>query len=187
MQKRSHLHLAAVLLQTTRPFGSRRFELAFLLGSVQPDCNPLSYIKGSFSARAFQGHCYSNSAPYIASRMARLRRRRRWTLWQYYTLGKLTHYLADAFTSPHNRDFSGGLAAHRRYEAELRRQLSAALSQPFRPAPPVRHCPAPHAAIEALHRQYMADDAGFSRDLTYILQATALLMDTCRPCGKAVS
>ena len=187
MQKRSHLHLAKALMHRSRPFGPRRCEMAFLLGSVQPDCNPLSYIKGSFSARAFQGHCYSNSAHYIASHMARLRRRRRWTLWQYYTLGKLTHYLADAFTSPHNRDFSGGLAAHRRYEAELRRRLSALLAGSFWPSPPVRHCPAPHAAIAALHRQYMADDVGFSRDLTYILQATALLMDTCRPYGEAVS
>lgn len=187
MQKRSHLHLAAALLRCSHSFGPRRFELAFLLGSVQPDCNPLSYLKGSFSARVFQGHCYSNSAPYIAARMDRLRRRRRWSLWQYYTLGKLTHYLADAFTSPHNRDFSGGLMAHRRYEAELRRRLSCLLSVSQRLASPTRHCPAPHAAIEALHKQYMANAVGFSRDLTYILQATTLLMETCRPCTDTIS
>ena len=181
MQKRSHFHLAAALLREIRSFGARRFDLAFLFGSVQPDCNPLSYLKGSLSARKLQGHSFSNSGRYIASRMTRLRRRRRWTIWQYYTLGKLTHYLADAFTSPHNRDFSGGLAAHRAYERELRRRLAAALAGQSWPAPPVQGCPAPDAAIEALHRRYMTADSGFQRDILYILQSTAFLMENCRP------
>ena len=104
MQKRSHKLLAATLLENVQGFQARRFELAFLFGSFQPDCNPLTYLKGSLRAYKFRGHNYSNSQRYIYSRISRLQRRERWTMWQYYTLGKLTHYLADAFTYPHNEN-----------------------------------------------------------------------------------
>ena len=50
MQKRSHKLLAATLLENTQGFQARRFELAFLFGSFQPDCNPLTYLKGSLRA-----------------------------------------------------------------------------------------------------------------------------------------
>ena len=101
MQKRSHKLLASQLLEARNGFQRRRFELAFLFGSFQPDCNPLSYLKGSIRSRTFRGHNYTNSDRYIVSRILRLQRREKvWTCWQYYTLGKLTHYLADAFTIP---------------------------------------------------------------------------------------
>ena len=98
MKKRSHTLLASALLQSQQGFSARRFELAFLFGSFQPDCNHLTYLKGSLRAYRLRGHNYSNSQPYIAAHIERLQRRERWTMWQYYTLGKLTHYLADAFT-----------------------------------------------------------------------------------------
>ena len=111
MQKRSHKLLAATLLENTQGFQARRFELAFLFGSFQPDCNPLTYLKGSLRAYKFRGHNYSNSQHYIYSRISRLQRRQRWTIWQYYTLGKLTHYLADAFTYPHNENYPDSISA----------------------------------------------------------------------------
>ena len=95
MQKRSHKLLASMLLQSQHGFAARRYELAFLFGSFQPDCNPLSYLKGSLRARKFRGHNFSNSQLYINAHIARLRQCRSWTTWQYYTLGKLTHYLAE--------------------------------------------------------------------------------------------
>lgn len=45
-------------------------------------------------------------------------------MWQYYTLGKLTHYLADAFTYPHNENYPESLIAHRQYEDDLRSYLA---------------------------------------------------------------
>ena len=42
MQKRSHTLLASALLRSRDGFDARRFELAFLFGSFQPDCNPFS-------------------------------------------------------------------------------------------------------------------------------------------------
>ena len=124
MQKRSHKLLASTLLSAQDGFSARRFELAFLFGSFQQDCNPLTYLKGSRRARNLRGHNYSNSQPYIASRIAKLQNRQRWTMWQYYTLGKLTHYLADAFTYPHNENYTESLIAHRQYEDDLRSYLA---------------------------------------------------------------
>ena len=45
MQKRSHKLLASTLLKDANGFSTRRYELAFLFGSFQPDCNPLTLEK----------------------------------------------------------------------------------------------------------------------------------------------
>ena len=103
MQKRSHKLLASALLANVQGFQSRRYELAFLLGSFQPDCNPLTYLKGSVRARLLGGHNFTNSRPYVLTRLQRLEQKDRWNLWNYYTLGKLTHYVADAFTDVYKR------------------------------------------------------------------------------------
>ena len=182
MQKRSHKLLAATLLENTQGFQARRFELAFLFGSFQPDCNPLTYLKGSLRAYKFRGHNYSNSQRYIYSRISRLQRRQRWTIWQYYTLGKLTHYLADAFTYPHNEDYPESLIAHRQYEDELRQYLAEYLeSQTLRRAKARQDLV---DAIDELHDQYMETVADMRRDVQYILRATALLMAGCLPAAS---
>ena len=46
-----------------------------------------------------------------------------------YHLGKLTHYVADAFTFPHNKKFCGSLKEHRRYEKTLHDQFSDVLQK----------------------------------------------------------
>ena len=179
LQKRSHALLASALLRSECGFTARRFRWAFLFGSFQPDCNPLSYLKGSLRASKFRGHNYTNSLPYIESRIARLQRRSSWTMWQYYTLGKLTHYLADAFTYPHNENYPESLIAHRQYEDALRLYLAAYLAHRTLQRQQIRSDVI--AAIRELHAQYMEDLADVRRDARYILEATELLMAGCRP------
>ena len=179
MKKRSHKLLATTLLKNENGFRSKRFELAFLLGSFQPDCNPLSYLKGSLRASKFRGHNYSNSRFYIKNHIQRLQRRKRWTMWQYYTLGKLTHYLADAFTYPHNENYPESLIAHRQYEDNLRMYLAEYLQNATPQRKKARQDLA--ASIEELHQQYMNAVANMRRDAQYILEATGLLMANCLP------
>ena len=179
MQKRSHTLLARTLMEQTAGFDKRRFALAFLFGSFQPDCNPLSYLKGSRRGTPLMGHNFSNSRPYVCRRIRRLQNKRRWNIWQYYTLGKLTHYLADAFTFPHNETYTESLQAHRRYEAQLRRQLPAHIAHH-------RHCrfSGVHeltAALVELHRQYLSSASYLQRDMDYILEATSLLVTSLLP------
>lgn len=179
MQKRSHKLLASALLQSTQGFHARRYELAFLFGSFQPDCNPLSYLKGSLRAYTLRGHNYTNSQPYICAHIQKLQCRSRWNIWQYYTLGKLTHYLADAFTYPHNANFPNSQLDHHRYESELRLYLAAYLT--CRSLRQERVCQDLVSTIEDLHRQYMANCSDTRRDTWYILRATELLMAGCLP------
>lgn len=181
MQKRSHKLLASTLMNSYDGFEKRRFELAFLFGSFQPDCNPLSYLKGSFRGKKFMGHNYSNSEPYIGRHINRLQRREKWTVWQYYTLGKLTHYLADAFTFPHNDTYPDSLAAHHRYEDALRSHLLTYLRECS--VSPAASREDVMAAIDRLHRQYLTTVSDWQRDIQYILQANGILMAGLLPRG----
>lgn len=184
MKKRSHKLLASTLLECEHGFSARRYELAFLFGSFQPDCNPLTFLKGSLRAYKFRGHNFSNSQPYINSRIQRLQQRDRWTIWQYYTLGKLTHYLADAFTFPHNENYPDSLIAHRAYEDALRVYLADYLRGRTLRLEQARQDLA--SAIDQLHRQYMETLADIDQDARYILQVNLLLMETLLPHPAAV-
>lgn len=179
MQKRSHKLLASSLLKSENGFCSKRFELAFLFGSFQPDCNPLSYLKGSLRAYKLRGHNFTNSQHYIQVHILRLQHRQRWTIWQYYTLGKLTHYLADAFTYPHNENYPESLIAHRQYEDDLRVYLIAYLQDRALRQEKLQQDVVD--AITRLHDEYMESVADMRRDAQYILMATELLMSGCLP------
>lgn len=205
MQKRSHRLLASALLESCSGFSARRYEAAFLFGSFQPDCNPLSYLKGSRTARFLRGHNYDNSRAYLFSHIARLQARQNWTVWHYYTLGKLTHYLADAFTFPHNSTYHDSLRAHRRYEAQLRLDLAEALrdhafaSQDLREdlAEVLREYVSAHQelhqelrqmlrqdltdALIRLHERYLSSASTLRRDIDYICLANQWLMSACLP------
>jgi len=178
VQKRSHTKLASALLQQS-PVSARRFKWAFLFGSFQPDCNPFSYLKGSRRAFWLRGHNYSNSCFYLERRISSLQKKKNWTTWDYYTLGKVTHYVADAFTYPHNPHFHDGLPAHHIYERNMRIFLIRHLSK--NPLPMTTATEDAAAAIAALHRQYLSEPGNFLRDARFILMANSLLMSSCLP------
>ena len=179
MQKRTHTLLARTLLRSRMGFSARRFELAFLFGSFEPDMNPFSYLKGSLHYNKFKGHNYANSRAYINAKILKLQRRRRWTIWQYYTLGKLTHYLADAYTYPHNEDYPDTMLMHHCYETDLRQFMRGYLANRYIQRQQARRDLV--AALEELHAQYMDTRASLVRDANYILKATGLLMAGCLP------
>lgn len=179
MQKRSHKLLASALLESRQGFDARRFELAFLFGSFQPDCNPLTYFKGFWREYKLQGHNFTNSQSYIFSRIQRLQRRSRWTVWNYYTLGKLTHYLADAFTFPHNETFPDTLMDHHRYETDLRAYLEEYLAD--RTVRQKQFRADVTDAISRLHDYYTQASGDQKMDVQFILEATSMLMAGCLP------
>lgn len=179
MQKRTHTLLARTLLRSEMGFAAKRFELAFLFGSFQPDVNPFSYLKGSLHYNKLKGHNYANSRNYINAKIVKLQHRQCWTVWQYYTLGKLTHYLADAYTYPHNDNYPNTMLDHHCYETDLRKFMRGYLAHRY-----IRRQQARRdlvAALEELHQQYMETRASMIRDANYILKATGLLMAGCLP------
>ena len=188
MQKRSHLLLAQSLIAREHGFPARRYQLAFLLGSVEPDCNPFSYLKGSMRHKLFGGHTYANAKPFINRRIRWLQSRTRWDERHYYALGQLTHYVADAFTWPHNPHFPGVGWEHHVYETALRLALSERLStpQPRRPELPDVSATLPQD-LENLHKRYLTEEnPGLATDMAYILKASDLLVAGCRPALRTV-
>ena len=179
MQKRSHKLLADTLLKAENGFRTKRYELAFLFGSFEPDCNPFSYLKGSFRATRFGGHNYSNSQQFIERHIRTLQNRKRWNIWHYYTLGKMTHYVADAFTFPHNTHYTDTMLAHHMYETDLRAYLEEYLSDRTLRRKAFRSDVV--GALTRLHDFYMQSAADQKMDVQYIIEATSLLMAGCRP------
>lgn len=51
--------------------------------------------------------------------MERLSNKTKWKKGDYYHLGKLLHYVTDAFTFPHNEEFRGNLKEHVEYEKKF--------------------------------------------------------------------
>ena len=100
-------------------------------------------------------------------------------MWQYYTLGKLTHYLADAFTYPHNENFPDTMLDHHRYETDLRQYFLGYMAH--RTPRQMKAAEELTAALEELHRQYMESCSTMGRDTRYILMATRMLMAGCLP------
>lgn len=117
-------HLASVYL-TKAP---RRYTFAFLTGCIQPDRNPATYLKGSVRHRLLHGHNWSNSQNYMQRICRRLEKRKKLRLLDFYTMGKLIHYVTDAFTFTHNDWFDKDILTHRYYESDLETQFLKSLT-----------------------------------------------------------
>lgn len=101
---------------------------AFLIGCIEPDRNPVTYLKGSFRCQWLRGHNYHNARRFMRKLSRRLEKKESFGLYDFYSLGKLIHYTADAFTYAHNAHFPTQLTDHMAYEAELQEHFLAYLS-----------------------------------------------------------
>jgi hypothetical protein len=150
----------------------RDISKVFTLGCIEPDFNMFSYLKGSLKCQKFRGHNYNSSNNYTAHVLEKLQGKSYWRLLDYYRLGKLMHYLSDAFTYPHNDSFTGTLWEHRIYEARLHSCFAAYLKQCGKENPKdypedVREC------ISEFHRQYMRTSGDLNNDAKFITQITS--------------
>ena len=88
----------------------------FVTGCVFPDHNPLTYLRGVCMGHPLKTHFLFLSYPEIIRLCNKLENRKRLYLWDYYSLGALVHYAADAFTFPHNEHYTGSMLEHAEYE-----------------------------------------------------------------------
>lgn len=165
MKMESHQQLGKTLLREYLPELPPCYASAFLLGCFEPDQNPTTYLKGSLRHQMLRGHNYANASHYIHRLFRRLEKRRNYRLLDYYTLGKLVHYVADSFTQSHNTSFPTSLVVHRAYENELQAVFLTFLQHP---APLPQKPSAPLTAFyQAQHAQYLRSDAGAQTDAVY--------------------
>ena len=171
MKQESHRRLGRYLMDQIAKQPKRRYSTAFFIGCVEPDRNPLSYLKGSIRAKWFYGHNYQNAERWIDRTIRHLQGKRRWNLLDYYRLGKLIHYTSDAFTYVHNNCFNEPIQAHRAHENALQELFFRSMRQrQVRRETGMRDLT---VFFRAIHRQYLLVEADVNRDCQYILDMTS--------------
>lgn len=174
MRRKSHICLGNYLIDQYMLSAKKWHRRMFLFGCVQPDMNPLTYLKGSLRARWLCGHHYPNAKPFMERISQRLERRKQLHIMDYYTLGKLIHYTADAFTYAHNDTFPGSLSGHRNYEKELQYLFLSYLYQN-----PRADCFSHLSIIEVIranHREYSSRNQNAPMDCLFTLQTSCCIM-----------
>ena len=168
MRAKSHISLGHYLLDRYRPDLTRLHRKAFLLGCIQPDRNPFTYLKGSLKAQWFRGHNYINAQQFIHRIACRLEQKAALNTFDYYTLGKLIHYTADAFTYAHNEGFCTTLSDHRKYEIHLQKYFLDYLKSD--PTITIRPFPSVTDGIRIHHQEYGLKQADIYWDSQFALQ-----------------
>ncbi len=166
-------YLARQIIKNTSPLAIH----LFVTGCVFPDHNPVTYLRGMCMGHPLKTHFLFLSYPEILRLCDKLESRTRLHLWDYYTLGALTHYVADAFTFPHNEHYTGTMLEHARYEhAQLHPVFEQYLTMDF---PMENHALIKRQGIgdtfSELHDSYMGTEPEPLCDARYICQACTLL------------
>lgn len=176
MRFESHLCLGRYLADGYLSHLPRRQVTAFLAGCVQPDKNPLTYLKGSIGHQWLRGHNYPNARRFLERTARHLERKQKLNLLDCYRLGKLVHYTADAFTCAHNDWFPLDLRLHRNYEAALQEYFLACLAGKPRVTP--RTAAPIGEAIRSYHRDYAARNGGPATDTIFALTACSFVVSS---------
>lgn len=174
MRGKSHHHLGHYLVKRYMENAPKRYIRAFLLGCVEPDKNPTTYLKGSFRRQWLRGHNYGNAQRYMERISRRLERKNRWNILDYYTMGKLIHYTTDAFTYAHNESFDKKLSDHRAYEAKLQDHFLTYLNDT--PAVDLQISESVMDSIQSYHRDYVHQPVGIRTDSHFAITACCCVL-----------
>lgn len=119
METRDHLQLVNWLLLCRGNHFSHAFAAGLRIGSVLPDCNPLTYMRGIREGQGLYGHNAEITMRKISGIVSDLSQPQEMGFLYGLRLGTALHYLADAFTYPHHAYYPGTLADHVAYERTL--------------------------------------------------------------------
>jgi hypothetical protein len=184
LKTKGHKLIGRYLMENLQCLPAQRYKKAFLFGCIEPDYNPFTYLKGSRKARLLRGHNYSNAAPCILHTIKRLQKKQDWRIREYYQLGKLIHYITDAFTYAHNESFGKSIRGHRRYEFALHSYFADFISA-SEAAPPAGTELSAMEYLVTKHRQYSIASTGPKTDTQYILKTTSMVFSRLLPDSDA--
>lgn len=176
MKGKSHMLLGEYLAEQYLYHAPRRHVRAFMLGCIQPDRNPATYLKGSLHRQWLRGHNWGNAQKYIQKLCRRLERKEKLGLFSCYSLGKLVHYTADAFTYAHNQEFTDDLKHHNAYEHALQSYFFSH----FKELTAAEFTTAGSAmdAIHTFHRNYIEGPFNIHTDSCYIVTVCCCILYT---------
>lgn len=169
LRKKSHILLARYLAdQMSAASSLQSHRKAFCLGSILPDIRP-SFIT--------KRHEYFTTFDQVKESMRRLavttpEQSNERVYWRRF--GEVIHYMADYFTFPHNKTYTGTFTQHNHYEKVLKNRLKSCIEQ----GEAQRYLePAIHFAsfstlidyIEATHEKYLNKLRCVEEDIRFIL------------------
>lgn len=176
--------LGRYLIENLQGLSALRYEKAFLFGCIEPDYNYLTYLKGTLKKQLFKGHNFQNSEKCIIQMIEKLRDSDCWRMQEYYCLGKLMHYISDAFTYPHNETYSESIKNHNRYEENLHIYMKNCLIAPNSILQEGGGSSVMDL-IHTAHQQYVHAASGFYTDMQFILETTSQVLSLLVPQAEA--
>ena len=168
MKAYTHKQLAKYFIKNYFQALPKLYSKAFLIGCIEPDRNISTYLKGSIKYQWLRGHNWTNTKKYILRLAQRLEHKKHMKLMDYFLLGRLTHYLADAFTFAHNAQFGHDLRIHRAYENALMIHMDTRLRMHHK-IPMTNSIPL-ETYINVCHDHYISKPKSAQGDSEYILQ-----------------
>lgn len=176
MKRESHILLGTYLLENMQASTAQRYEKAFLFGCIEPDINVFTYFKGSMRVKLLRGHNFKNSERCVSRTIEKIPAEGCRNMKDYYRLGKLIHYVSDAFTYPHNDFCEDGIRQHRRYEGELnchfKSSLGSVQSEQFAGGGETVL-----DTIRLLHRRYSGEMRDVDTDTTFIISTAEFVFN----------
>lgn len=151
MNTYDHYLLAKNIADNLNDFGGHFKRFLFFAGSVAPDINFFTYIKGHMFSdrRQFLNHLLKSGEKSVCN------------------TGILIHYVADCFTFAHNNNFSCSMNSHRDYENALHdfikndfTKFAGKISIPYSLTLP--------ELFNNLHDQYLNNQHSYENDCIYI-------------------
>ena len=174
MRGKSHICLGTYLIRHYMEQTPQKYQTAFLIGCLEPDRNPLTYLKGSLRCQWLRGHNYRNARRFMRRISERLEKKAKLKFYDYYTLGKLIHYTADAFTYAHNDSFPTDLSDHREYEAALQAHFLRYLRED--PRVDAKTADSVMEAIYSYRREYETQPSDIRTDSVFALAACCCVL-----------
>lgn len=169
MRKKSHILLARYLAdQLTVDESLQSHRKAFCLGSILPDIRPSFVVKK---------HEYFSTFGEIQEKMLQLVEHgplegKERVYWRNF--GEVLHYVADYFTFPHNRTYTGSLYEHSQYEKILKQRLKICIKSGAAGAYVFRDVYFKNLEeltefIQVSHTSYLRKKRNITEDIQYIL------------------
>ena len=177
MRTADHRRLGQYLLREIEEYKNLPLlhKISFIWGNIEPDINYVTYLKGFSENKKFQGHNSQNGMKHIKKLTEKIEGKPL-NVITCYRAGKITHYIADAFTFPHNDGFTGNIKNHMSYERRLHCKFSQYLDKASFPFRVKIQEPDPWVVFACMHARYILWRKTQTDDIEYMLRAAGQVL-----------
>lgn len=170
MRKKSHILLGRYLAdQMSEVYSLQQHRKAFCLGNIMPDLKP-SFLTTRHEFFGTFNQLQSNMRELVERSPEEDNAR---VYWRRF--GEVMHYMADYFTFPHNKNFTGNLYEHNKYEKHLKNHLKRYIESGA--ADRMVILPVNFGSFRELveyignaHERYLLKERNIAEDVQYILR-----------------